>query len=78
MPQSRCTKRAWRSSASRRRATAIDADNSGVMLTGRCEGFLVGQTDLNMVIDRLKAYAEAGADCLYAPGIKTKEESRRS
>jgi 2-methylisocitrate lyase-like PEP mutase family enzyme len=53
---------------------AIDADNSGVFLTGRCEGFLVGQGDLDMVIDRLKAYSEAGADCLYAPGIKTKEQ----
>jgi methylisocitrate lyase len=53
---------------------AIDADNSGVLLTGRCEGFLVGQTDLNMVIDRLKAYSEAGADCLYAPGIRTREQ----
>ena len=54
--------------------SAIDADNSGVLLTGRCEGFLVGQPDLNMVIDRLNAYSEAGADCLYAPGIKTKEQ----
>jgi 2-methylisocitrate lyase-like PEP mutase family enzyme len=53
---------------------AIDADNSGVLLTGRCEGFLVGQDDLNMVIDRLNAYADAGADCLYAPGIKTREQ----
>ena len=53
---------------------AIDADNSGVLLTGRCEGFLVGQADLALVIDRLQAYAEAGADCLYAPGIKTREE----
>jgi len=53
---------------------AIDADNSGVLLTGRCEGFLVGQADLAMVIDRLQAYAEAGADCLYAPGIATPEE----
>lgn len=53
---------------------AIDADNSGVLLTGRCEGFLVGQPDLDMVIGRLKAYSEAGADCLYAPGIKTKEQ----
>jgi 2-methylisocitrate lyase-like PEP mutase family enzyme len=53
---------------------AIDADNSGVLLTGRCEAFLWGQTDLNMVIDRLKAYSDAGADCLYAPGIKTKEQ----
>src|ERR1700738_3843762 len=53
---------------------AIDADNSGVLLTGRCEGFLVGQADLDMVIDRLNAYSEAGADCLYAPGIKTREQ----
>ncbi len=53
---------------------AIDADRSGVLLTGRCEGFLVGQTDLAMVIDRLCAYADAGAECLYAPGIKTKEQ----
>src|SRR5450432_815730 len=56
------------------RAEAIDADNSGVLLTGRCEAFLVGQADLDLVIDRLKAYSEAGADCLYAPGIKTKEQ----
>jgi 2-methylisocitrate lyase-like PEP mutase family enzyme len=54
--------------------SAIDAEKSGVLLTGRCEGFLVGQADLDMVIDRLTAYAEAGADCLYAPGIKTKEQ----
>ena len=53
---------------------AIDADRSGVLLTGRCEAFLRGQKDLNLVIDRLTAYAEAGADCLYAPGISTKEE----
>ena len=53
---------------------AIDADNSGVMLTGRCEAYLVGQPNLAMVIERLNAYAEAGADCLYAPGIKTRED----
>jgi 2-methylisocitrate lyase-like PEP mutase family enzyme len=53
---------------------AIDADQSGVLLTGRCEAFLRGQKDLNLVIDRLTAYAEAGSDCLYAPGISTKEE----
>ncbi|HWF94546.1 MAG TPA: isocitrate lyase/phosphoenolpyruvate mutase family protein [Xanthobacteraceae bacterium] len=53
---------------------AIDADKSGVLLTGRCEGFLVGRDDLDMVIDRLKAYSQAGADCLYAPGIKTREQ----
>src|ERR1700756_5252131 len=51
---------------------AIDADDSGVLLTGRCEAFLWGQTNLNLVIDRLKAYSDAGADCLYAPGITTK------
>ena len=53
---------------------AIDADNSGALLVGRCEAFLVGLPDLDMVIDRLNAYAEAGADCLYAPGIKSKEQ----
>lgn len=53
---------------------AIDADQSGVLLTGRCEAFLRGIKDLNLVIDRLTAYAEAGADCLYAPGISTAEE----
>ena len=53
---------------------AIDADKSDVLLTGRCEGFLVGRDDLAMVIDRLCAYAEAGAECLYAPGIKTREQ----
>jgi len=53
---------------------AIDADHSGVVLTGRCEGFLWGVTDLGLVIDRLKAYSDAGADCLYAPGIKTREQ----
>jgi len=53
---------------------AIDADHSGVLLTGRCEAFLWGQPDLKLVIDRLLAYSDAGADCLYAPGIKTREE----
>jgi 2-methylisocitrate lyase-like PEP mutase family enzyme len=53
---------------------AIDADNSNVMLTGRCEAYLVGKPELGFVIERLKAYSEAGADCLYAPGIKTRED----
>ena len=53
---------------------AIDVDHSGVLLTGRCEGFLVGRDDLTMVIERLQAYAAAGADCLYAPGLKTSEQ----
>jgi 2-methylisocitrate lyase-like PEP mutase family enzyme len=49
-------------------------DNSGVLLTGRCEAFLWGVTDLKLVIDRLLAYADAGADCLYAPGLKTRDD----
>ena len=64
-----------RSLAIDRIKAARDAiDRSGVMLVGRCEAFLWGQSDLNLVIDRLQAYADAGADCLYAPGIKTREE----
>jgi 2-methylisocitrate lyase-like PEP mutase family enzyme len=53
---------------------AIDKDSSDVILVGRCEGFLVGHPDLGLVIARLQAYSDAGADCLYAPGIKTKSE----
>ena len=50
---------------------AIDASGSGVLLTGRSEGFLVGRPDLAETIRRLEAYAEAGAECLYAPGIRS-------
>lgn len=53
---------------------AIDASGADVMLIGRCEGFFVGRPDLDMVLDRLVAYAGAGADCLYAPGIRTPEQ----
>ena len=53
---------------------AIDQDASGVVLVGRCEGYLVGQPDLAATIARLEAYAGAGADCLYAPGPRTGEE----
>jgi 2-methylisocitrate lyase-like PEP mutase family enzyme len=53
---------------------AIDADKSGVLLTGRCDALFAGVDDFNLVIDRISAYADAGADCLYAPGIKTKEQ----
>jgi 2-methylisocitrate lyase-like PEP mutase family enzyme len=55
------------------RAT-IDADKSGVLLTGRCDALFVGVDDFNQVIDRICAYADAGAECLYAPGIKTREQ----
>lgn len=54
--------------------TAIDAAKADVILVGRSEGFLVGQPDLDVTIARLIAYAEAGADCLYAPGLRTKEQ----
>lgn len=50
---------------------AIDAGASGVLLTARSEGFLVGRPDLSETIRRLRAYAEAGADCLYAPGLRS-------
>jgi 2-methylisocitrate lyase-like PEP mutase family enzyme len=50
--------------------SAIDASGTGVLLTARSEGFIVGQPDLGETIRRLTAYAEAGADCLYAPGIR--------
>jgi 2-methylisocitrate lyase-like PEP mutase family enzyme len=53
---------------------AIDQSGSGVLLTGRSEGFIVGRPDLAETIRRLTAYAEAGADCLYAPGIRTRAE----
>ena len=53
---------------------AIDAGGTVVLLTGRSEGFIVGRPDLDETIRRLSAYAEAGADCLYAPGIRTREE----
>ena len=53
---------------------AIDDSGSGVLLTGRSEGFIVGRPDLGETIRRLVAYADAGADCLYAPGIRTTAE----
>ncbi|HEY4138316.1 MAG TPA: isocitrate lyase/phosphoenolpyruvate mutase family protein, partial [Casimicrobiaceae bacterium] len=55
---------------------AIDAIDSTAVLTARAEGFLVGRNDLSDVIMRLTAYAEAGADCLYAPGLRTADTIR--
>ena len=49
---------------------AIDESGRGVLLTARSEGFVVGRPDLQETIRRLAAYAEAGADCLFAPGIR--------
>jgi len=51
---------------------AIDDSSTGILLTARSEGFIVGRPDLAKTIRRLTAYAEAGADCLYAPGIRTR------
>jgi 2-methylisocitrate lyase-like PEP mutase family enzyme len=53
---------------------AIDAAGGDTLLVGRAENFFAGRADLDDTIARLKAYAAAGADCLYAPGIKTREQ----
>jgi len=53
---------------------AIDESGTGILLTGRSEGFIAGRPDLSETIRRLIAYAEAGADCLFAPGIRAKAE----
>jgi 2-methylisocitrate lyase-like PEP mutase family enzyme len=53
---------------------AIDAAGGDTLLVGRAENFFAGRPDLDDAIARLKAYADAGADCLYAPGIKTREQ----
>jgi 2-methylisocitrate lyase-like PEP mutase family enzyme len=60
-----------RVSAARR---AIDESGPDVMLIGRAENFFVGRPDLDDTLARLTAYADAGADCLYAPGIRTREQ----
>lgn len=53
---------------------AIDATGTGVLLTARCEAFLVGHPDAERVaIDRLVAFGAAGADCLYAPRVTDPE-----
>jgi 2-methylisocitrate lyase-like PEP mutase family enzyme len=52
---------------------AIDQAGGDTLLVGRAECFLVGRPDLPETIARLQAYAQAGADCLYAPGIRTRE-----
>jgi 2-methylisocitrate lyase-like PEP mutase family enzyme len=53
---------------------AIDRAGGDVVFTARAEGFIRGVPDLDAMLRRLKAYAAAGADCLYAPGIKTREQ----
>ena len=53
---------------------AIDKAGGGVVFTARTEGFIKNRPDLDETIRRLKAFADAGADCLYSPGIKTREQ----
>jgi 2-methylisocitrate lyase-like PEP mutase family enzyme len=53
---------------------AIDKAGGDVVFTARTEGFIRGRPDLEEAIRRLKAFADAGADCLYSPGIKTREQ----
>ncbi|MEN5273115.1 isocitrate lyase/phosphoenolpyruvate mutase family protein [Stenotrophomonas lactitubi] len=62
-----------RLSAARR---AIDESGHDVMLVGRAENFFVGRPDLDDTLARIRAYAQAGADCLYAPGIRSAEQIR--
>lgn len=50
---------------------AIDRSGEDVVLVGRCEAYLLDPLDLGEVVGRLNAYARAGADCLYAPGLRT-------
>lgn len=53
---------------------AIDDSGTGILLTGRSEGFIAGRPDIGETVRRLVAYAEAGADCLYAPGIRRESD----
>ena len=53
---------------------AIDLGGVPVLLTARSEGFIVGRPDLEATIRRLTAFAEAGADCVFAPGVRTRED----
>lgn len=53
---------------------AIDESGTRVLLTGRSEGFIVGRPNLNETIRRITAYAEAGAECLYAPGLRSLDD----
>jgi len=56
---------------------AIDDSGEDVLLVGRAEGLLIGHGDLDDVVRRLQAYADAGADVLYAPKLRTRDEIER-
>lgn len=53
---------------------AIDKAGGDVVFTARTEGFIRGRPDMDETLRRMKAFADAGADCLYAPGLKTREQ----
>ncbi len=53
---------------------AIDQAGGDTLLVARAENFFIGRPDLPDTLSRLQAYADAGADCLYAPGIQTREQ----
>jgi len=53
---------------------AIEKAGGGVVFTARTEGFIKQRPDMAETIRRLKAFADAGADCLYPPGIRTREQ----
>jgi 2-methylisocitrate lyase-like PEP mutase family enzyme len=53
---------------------ALDRSGTGALLTARSEGFIAGRPDLDETLRRLTAYAEAGAECLYAPGIRERDQ----
>ncbi|MEQ8509815.1 MAG: isocitrate lyase/phosphoenolpyruvate mutase family protein [Rhodospirillaceae bacterium] len=70
------TVRSFDDSVARLRAAreAIDTEGGGVLLIGRADGFIADRPDLDDVLRRLTAFAEAGADCLYAPGLTTEDQ----
>lgn len=55
---------------------AIDRRDAGVVLTARSEGFIRGAPDMDETLKRLRAFSDAGADCLYAPGLRSEEQIR--
>ncbi|MFO7300522.1 MAG: isocitrate lyase/phosphoenolpyruvate mutase family protein [Actinomycetes bacterium] len=55
---------------------AVDAGGTGVVLTARTEGFVAGRPDIDETLRRLQAFSDAGADCLYAPGIRDEAHIR--
>ena len=75
-PERSAVRRSRSLSSAYRGAPRDRPGGSAVLLTARSEGFIVGRPDLAETLRRLTAYAEAGADCLYAPGIRTPNRSR--